>query len=146
LKIIDQVYHVVFLYFKKNKFYIIYFYIYIANVHLEKGGTDMNFTLEQFIPLIHSNFIVETQVGAFELTLADAAELPRGNRPAAFRTPLSLLFTSPVHLNFSQDNYRFAHPVLGEHIWHLAQVMPPLSLPSGESASEARRYYEVLFG
>lgn len=106
----------------------------------------MDFTLAQFLPLIHSNFTVQTHAGMYELTLSDASELPRGNRPAMFRTPLSLLFTSPMHLNFMQDNYRFSHPALGEHIWHLSQVMPPLIEQNKQSSEQACRYYEVLFG
>jgi hypothetical protein len=106
----------------------------------------MDFTLEQFVPLVNSNFTLQTQAGPFELTLSDAAELPRGNRPAGFRTPLSLLFTGPMHLDFNQDMYIFNHPVMGQHTWHMVQVMAPLEPPSSTPKSEPMRYYEVLFG
>ncbi len=102
----------------------------------------MDFELAQFTPLVGAKFIVETNGGNVELTLADAAEMPRGNLPGRFRTPLSLVFTSVHTISLQQDNYWIEHPAIGRHVWTIAQIMQPLELPE---SGETLRYYEVMF-
>jgi hypothetical protein len=102
----------------------------------------MNFELAQFTPLVGAQFVVETNGGNVELTLIDAAEMPRGNLPERFRTPLSLVFTTVHTISLQQDNYWIEHPAIGRHVWAIAQIMQPLDLPQ---TADSLRYYEVMF-
>lgn len=82
----------------------------------------MPLTLDALLPHVGSNFTAETSGGPVPLQLAEAVERPRGGLPPRFATPLSLLLRGPEHLRLVQDNYRLAHPALGEHVWMLVPV------------------------
>lgn len=99
----------------------------------------MEFTLAQFAPLVGAAFTVHTSHGPFALTLVDASEQPRRGRPAHLRTPLSLLFDGPAGVVLAHDNYRIAHPDLGEHLLNMAPVM------SGAGVPGAGPQYEIVF-
>ena len=43
-----------------------------------------------FISQLNSRFTVQTRIGPVELTLIDALELDRGQRPADLKTPFSV--------------------------------------------------------
>ena len=73
----------------------------------------MNLSLEQFSPLVGTNFTIHTQAGLIDLQLIDAAELPRRNIPEQFRTPLSLVFTGPPDILLPQDIYLVEHADIG---------------------------------
>ncbi len=103
----------------------------------------MSIELDQVLPLVGSNFSVETTTGIVDLCLIEAVELPRRNRPEKFRTPLSLIFTGPVQTQLAQDNFWISHPSIGRHIWTIAPVLPPLDTPV---QSNDTRYYQVMFG
>ncbi|MDI1277196.1 hypothetical protein [Methylobacter sp.] len=98
----------------------------------------MNITLEQFAPLVGTNFTIHTQAGLIDLQLIEATELPRRNRPEQFRTPLSLIFTGPLDIALQQDTYLVEHPALGQHQWHLVPIL------SDNPASNL--HYQILFG
>lgn len=95
----------------------------------------MPLTIQQLAPHVGSIFTAQTQAGPFPLTLADAAERPRGGLPPSFATPLSLLFQGPLNVRLQQDNFQLEHPELGAHIWMLVPVLGP----EGEQG-----YYEVI--
>lgn len=103
----------------------------------------MTIELDQVLPLVGSNFSVETTTGTVELRLVEASELPRRNRPEKFRTPLSLIFTSPAQVQLAQDNFWISHASIGRHIWTIAPVLPPMDEPV---QSNDTRYYQVMFG
>lgn len=103
----------------------------------------MTIELDQVLPLVGSSFTVETSNGPQALCLVEATELPRRNRPEKFRTPLSLIFTSPVQVQLAQDNFWISHPDLGRHIWTIAPILTPVDAPV---QSDDTRYYQVLFG
>jgi len=103
----------------------------------------MTIELDQVLPLVGSNFSVETTSGVLELCLFEASELPRRNRPEKFRTPLSLIFTGPLQEQLAQDNFWISHPSIGRHIWTIAPVLAPMDEPL---QSNDKRYYQVLFG
>jgi hypothetical protein len=101
----------------------------------------MNLGLEQFAPLVGEHFMVHTQIGVVDLQLSDATELPRGNRPAQLRTPLSLIFTGSPDVALSQDTYLIEHPALGQQQWGIVPVLPRHQ----DSTHDNKRYYQVLF-
>lgn len=100
----------------------------------------MNITLEQFTPLVGTNFTVHTQAGLIDLQLIEATELPRRNRPEQFRTPLSLIFIGPPDVALLQDNYIIEHPALGQHQWCMAPV-----LSDNPASTDNKRCYQILF-
>ncbi|MES3024741.1 MAG: hypothetical protein V4857_24485 [Pseudomonadota bacterium] len=83
----------------------------------------MNYTLDQFIPLLDTVFTAHTRAGPVELVLIEARELPRRGLPEQFRTPLSLIFEGGAALTLGQDNYHVDHPALGRAIWMLVPVI-----------------------
>jgi len=101
----------------------------------------MNLGLEQFAPLVGTNFMIHTQAGLIDVQLNEATELPRGNRPEQFRTPLSLIFIGPPDVALLQDTYLIEHPALGRHQW----CMVPVSSGSPASIDDNKRYYQILF-
>lgn len=101
----------------------------------------MQLKLNHFAPLIGEKFIVETNAGLLELELNEAAELPRGNRPEQFRTPLSLIFTGPPQWKLQQDNYWVSHPMIGRQVWSLVPVLADLS----DTAPATVLHYQALF-
>lgn len=101
----------------------------------------MNLSLEQFAPLLGTNFTIHTQIGPIDLQLSEATELPRGNRPEQFRTPLSLIFIGPPDVALLQDTYLIEHPALGQHQW----CMAPVSSGNPTSIDDGKRYYQILF-
>jgi hypothetical protein len=100
----------------------------------------MNVTLEQFTPLVGTNFTIHTQAGLIDLQLIEATELPRRNRPEQFRTPLSLVFTGPPDTLLLQDIYLVEHAELGQHQWLMG---PILSINPG--SNDNKLYYEIMF-
>lgn len=102
----------------------------------------MTFELAQFIPLLGAEFIVETQNGPVKLILSEAEELPHGDRPESLRTPLSLIFTGESKVSLEPDNYWIEHPVIGRHLWAIAQILPPLEVALKQNTL---RYYQILF-
>lgn len=104
-------------------------------------------SLDVFFPLVGSKFMVETQAGPVELLLVEAKEYPRKGLPEEFRTPLSLIFTGPLDLILSQDNYYFDHPMLGRHVWCIVPISPTamthLSAVPLPPVKEQR--YQILF-
>jgi hypothetical protein len=82
----------------------------------------MTLTIDQLAPLVGTAFTAHTSAGPVMLQLAEAVERPRRGLPARFATPLSLLLQGPAHVRLEQDNYRLAHPALGEHVWMLVPV------------------------
>ncbi|TAK60162.1 MAG: hypothetical protein EPO18_18220 [Methylobacter sp.] len=101
----------------------------------------MNLGLEQFAPLVGTNFMVHTQAGLIDVQLSEATELPRGNRPEQFRTPLSLIFIGPPDVALLQDTYLIEHPALGHHQWCIV----PVSSGSPAATNDNERYYQILF-
>ncbi len=101
----------------------------------------MELSLQTFAPHKDSVFTVQTQGGDVELILCAVEESPRGARPQRFRTPLFLTFTGPDHIALLQDNYRFSHPVLGEHVW----CMAPSAGPTPGLNEQVAREYQVIF-
>jgi hypothetical protein len=101
----------------------------------------MNLSLEQFAPLVGTNFTIHTQAGLIDLRLSEAEELPRRNRPEQFRIPLSLILTGPTDVALLQDTYLVEHPALGHHQWFIVPVL------SGNPAStdDNKLYYEIMF-
>ncbi|MES2207137.1 MAG: hypothetical protein V4525_10140 [Pseudomonadota bacterium] len=104
----------------------------------------MTITLEYISPLIGSRFMAQTSEGQVELVLTEAKELNRRGLPAAFRTPLSLIFRGPETVILNQDNYQISHPELGSHIWCLAPILPEMT--ASASGLPVTPDYEVLFG
>ena len=82
----------------------------------------MPLTIDQLRPHVGSTFTAETSGGPVPLELTEAVERPRGGLPARFATPLSLLLRGPEHLRLVQDNYKLAHPALGENTWMLVPM------------------------
>jgi hypothetical protein len=83
----------------------------------------MDYTLEQFAPLVDTVFTAETRAGAVELVLIEARELPRRGLPEQFRTPLSLIFEGGTAPALSVDNYYVDHPALGRSAWMIVPVV-----------------------
>jgi hypothetical protein len=101
----------------------------------------MNPSLDQFAPLVGTNFMVHTQIGLIDVQLSEATELPRRNLPEQFRTPLSLIFVGSSDVPLQQDTYLIEHPALGRHQWFIV----PVSFGSPASTNDNKRYYEILF-
>lgn len=99
----------------------------------------MQFSLAQFAPLVGAGFTVHTSHGPFVLTLVQAEERPRRGLPDHLRTPLSLIFDGPAEVTLAQDNYRVAHPAIGEHLLSIVPVLP------APGATPGRPQYQVLF-
>lgn len=99
----------------------------------------MDFSLEQFTPLIGEAFVVQTAHGPIELTLVEARAGARRGLPEQLRTPLSLIFDGPDSIVLSHDTYRVHHAAIGEQLLNIVPVMGPpgaaLHLPQ----------YQVLF-
>lgn len=91
----------------------------------------MEFSLAQFAPLVGTDFTVQTSHGPLILKLAEAIEYPRRGLPGHLRTPLSLIFDGPPGVVLAHDNYRIAHPGMGEHLLNMAPVMPSAGVPGG---------------
>ena len=66
-----------------------------------------------FAEQLNSIFVAHTAAGEIELKLIEATELARGQRPAEFPTPLSLIFSSDSDTILGQDTYALDHPELG---------------------------------
>jgi len=94
-----------------------------------------------FAPLVGSTFSVDTQGGPVALRLDACTELPRGGRPAALRTPLSLIFSGPEYAPLEQDNYYVDHPAMPRQVWCIAPVAP--ALPPGGASAGPR--YQIMF-
>lgn len=94
-----------------------------------------------FAPLVGSSFTIDTQAGPVLLRLDSCTELPRAGRPAAMRTPLSLIFIGPAQPRLVQDNYYFDHPAMPRQTWCIAPVLP--SMPQPGEAAGCR--YQVMF-
>lgn len=99
----------------------------------------MHFSLAQFLPLVGSSFTVHTSHGPFALRLIEAFEAPRRGLPAQLRTPLSLIFDGPAGAELAHDDYRVAHPALGEHVLNIVPILPG---PGGRPGAPR---YQILF-
>lgn len=92
-----------------------------------------------FAPLVGSHFTVDTLAGPVALQLHACTELPRGGRPAALPTPLSLIFIGPDQPQLVQDNYFFDHPAMPRQTCCIAPLAPaPDDAPAG-------RRYQLMF-
>lgn len=100
-----------------------------------------------FAPLVGTEFTVDTLAGPMPLQLVSCTELPRGARPAALRTPLSLIFSGPPRPRLEQDNYYVDHPAMPRQVWCIAPTapFPPASDQEG-ALQPARCRYQVMFG
>lgn len=94
-----------------------------------------------FAPLVGSCFTVDTLSGPIALRLDACTELPRGGRPAALPTPLSLIFSGPAQPQLVQDNYYFDHPSMPRQTWCIAPVAPALP----HDGEPARQRYQIMF-
>jgi hypothetical protein len=101
----------------------------------------MDFSLSRVVPLVGSQFTVQTTHGAFPLTLVEASEGRRQGLPEHLRTPLSLIFDGPTGIELVHDNYLIAHPALGEHVLNIAPVMRQGLPPEGVAGPQ----YQILF-
>lgn len=86
----------------------------------------MELSVQTFAPHTGSTFTARTLAGEICLTLTEVTALPRGQRPAHLRDPLSLIFEGPNHTGLLQDNYPVYHPELGEHVWCLTPIAGPI--------------------
>jgi hypothetical protein len=104
-------------------------------------------SLDFFLPLVGSIFTIETQAGLVELTLVEATESPRRGLPEQFRTPLSLIFSGPLSMILSQDNYFADHPAMARQAWLIAPIMGAAQpyLSAVPAPQEAFQRYQVLF-
>lgn len=102
----------------------------------------MSVSLEQVAPLVGSSFMVRTQQGPVELTLASASERSRRGLPAQFRVPLSLIFHGAASAQLAQGLFHFDHPLLGPQQWMLT---PVLAEPDAAGAGSGCAHYEVYF-
>jgi len=103
-------------------------------------------SLDTFLPLVGSTFMVETQAGPVELTLTEAREYPRNGLPAQFRTQMSLMFSGSPQLILSQDNYYVTHPAIVRQAWLIAPVSAARPYLSAVPVPlESTQRYQVVF-
>lgn len=106
----------------------------------------MELTLEKFNALLGSQFLVDTAAGKLPLELYEVSELASANRPAQFRTPLSLIFKGSSQWLLQQDNYLFEHAAMGQGCWMLVPTSPPLHFMEESSLQkENANFYQVIF-